>query len=95
MSYAYVKKTWLPRVREYPDRFKLKDTTTGAVVATYDFERDEGTVSQDGTPMSPANMNSHEDAIEFAVDAANLITTATDQINKLGKVMALGGLPYI
>jgi hypothetical protein len=92
MAYSYTKKNWLPRVRQYPDRFKLKDTSTGAVVATYDLERVEGTVSQVGTPMSPTNLNSHEDAMEFAVNAANLITNATNAIHRIRIVRSLGGL---
>jgi hypothetical protein len=76
----YVKKNWLNRIRQYANRFNLKDPVTGATVATYDMERVEGTVSQVGTPLSPGNMNDHEDAIYDAVaNAEAALAYMTDE----------------
>jgi hypothetical protein len=89
VSYTYIKKDWKARIRQYAHRVILTPTGT---TNEYDLVRIEGSITQSGTPLSPINLNSHEDAIEFAVDAANLITDATNLIKRELSIKSLGGI---
>lgn len=44
------------RLVEHPGRYTLTDTE-GTVMGTYDLTRAEGTVTEEGTPLNAANMN--------------------------------------
>ena len=57
---AYVKKTWKPRISQYPGRRRMVGT---GEANTYDITRAEGTVTQTGDAFSAANMNDLETRI--------------------------------
>lgn len=72
---AFVKKTWLPRITEYPNRRILTDenNTQSRVLVT----RDEGQVTQAGDAFSAANMNDLEDRIEAGINGTSSYAQAT------------------
>lgn len=75
---SFNKFTWVDRSSEYPSRRTITDTSTGvSQVAT--IVRNEGTVTEQGTPFNATNMNSLEDRIDamFPVSVANGGTGAT------------------
>lgn len=51
-----VLETFTDRVVEHPGRYTLTDTG-GAELGTYDLSRDEGTVTEAGTPLNAAHLN--------------------------------------
>ena len=69
---AYVKKTWKPRISQYPGRRRVVGT---GEANTYDITRAEGTVTQTGDAFSAANMNDLETRIgnEFTAINNNLL----------------------
>lgn len=75
---SFNKFTWVDRVSEYPSRRTITDTSTG-VSQTATIVRNEGTVTEQGTPFNATNMNSLEDRIDnmFPVSIANGGTGAT------------------
>ena len=69
---SFNKFTWVDRSSEYPSRRTITDTSTGvSQVAT--IVRNEGTVTEQGTPFNATNMNSLEDRIDnmFPVSIAD------------------------
>lgn len=58
--------TFEDRLVEKPNRYTLTDDA-GNVLGTYTLTRDEGTVTQEGTPLNAANLNA---AIQDATDSA-------------------------
>lgn len=62
---AFVKKTWLQRIVDFPGRRKLSPTE---IPNTYDITRDEGNIIQAGDNMSAVNLNDLENRIEAAVN---------------------------
>ena len=61
---------FVDRVVEHPGRYTLTDTG-GSVLGTYDLSRDEGTITEAGTPLNAANMN-------LVVDEVNDINDRLD-----------------
>lgn len=94
---AYVKKTWKPRISQYPGRRRMVGT---GEANTYDITRAEGTVTQTGDAFSADNMNDLETRIgnEFTAINNNLQTKMpktggafTGPITVRGNVTALEG----
>ena len=79
-------KKWANRKVQYPGRYILKNTTSGAS-QTVDMIRDEGTVQTEGDAVSETNMNDLENRIssEF-INVNNSIDTINPKINLPGKV---------
>lgn len=65
---AYVKKTWKPRISQYPGRRRMVGT---GEANTYDITRAEGTVTQTGDAFSADNMNDLETRIGNEFTAIN------------------------
>lgn len=63
---------WKDRVVQYPNRYQLKDTTTGNVVATYDIVPYPGTVTETGTYITAANMKALQEDIVKVVSLGGL-----------------------
>lgn len=63
---------FVDRVVEHPGRYTLTDTG-GSVLGTYDLSRDEGTITEAGTPLNAANMN-------LVVDEVNDINDHLDAL---------------
>ena len=61
---------FVDRVVEHPGRYTLTDTG-GSVLGTYDLSRNEGTITEAGTPLNAANMN-------LVVDEVNDINDRLD-----------------
>lgn len=63
------------RIVEYPDRVTLTDSS-GTVTGPYTITRDEGTVTQEGTPLTADNLNAEiaEAAASAAESATNALT---------------------
>ena len=61
---AYVKKTWKDRVVQYPNRRTINDGYTTKVVTV---GRDEGTITEAGTPFNASSMNDLENRIQAAI----------------------------
>ena len=57
---AFIKKTWIDRQSEYPNRRKLSPT---GVADTYDVSRDEGLIIKDGNPFNATSMNDLENRV--------------------------------
>lgn len=69
---GYTKTVWTDRVVQYPNRYKDQSDTQ------YTFTRDEGTITEAGTPIIASNMNNHEQAIyERAMLYNDAITDTT------------------
>ena len=65
---AYTKKTWKPRISQYPGRRRMVDT---GEANTYDITRAEGSVTQTGDAFSAENMNDLEKRISDEFTAIN------------------------
>ena len=65
---GFVKKTWVDRQSQYPNRRTLTDTTSG-VAQTVAVVRDEGTVTVEGDAFNAANMNDLETRVESGFNA--------------------------
>ena len=76
MSNPYVSFTWVDRDSEYPTRRKLVDTTTQTETQVI-VSRDEGTVTEQGTPFTAQYMNSLESRVNAAFAAMNIEATGT------------------
>lgn len=63
---AFVKRTWKDRISEYPNRRIIND---GYVSKPVTVSRDEGTVTEEGTPFNASNMNDLEARIEAAIES--------------------------
>lgn len=62
---AFVKKTWLQRIVDFPGRRKLSPTE---IPNTYDVTRDEGNIIQAGDGLTAVNLNDLENRIEAAIN---------------------------
>lgn len=62
---SFIKKLWKDRVSEYPNRRTINDGYTTKRVTV---GRDEGNISEEGTPFNAANMNDLEDRIYAAIE---------------------------
>lgn len=68
---AYIKTNWVERIREFANRFTLSATGNPN---EFDITRVEGTITEQGVPLSIANLNNMEDGIEQAhIDIENHI----------------------
>ena len=76
MSNPYVPFEWKDRDSEYPTRRKLVDTTTLAETQVI-VSRDEGTVTETGTPFESTRMNDLESRIYAAFGALTKEVTGT------------------
>lgn len=76
MSNPYVSFTWVDRVSEFPTRRTLTDTTTQETQQVT-VSRDEGTVTEQGTPFTAQYMNSLESRVNAAFAAMNIEATGT------------------
>ena len=76
---AYTKKTWKPRISQYPGRRRMVGT---GEANTYDITRAEGTITQTGDAFSADNMNDLETRIsnEFTSLNNNLSTLSCDTL---------------
>ena len=63
---AFVKKTWVDKVSQYPNRRTLTDTTSGTT-QTVDVARAEGTVTQAGDVFDADTMNNLEERIDAGI----------------------------
>lgn len=63
----YTKITFVDRIAEHPARRKLSTIDTAQVFGVYDVERDEGTVSQEGTPLNATTFNTLQDNVAAAL----------------------------
>ena len=61
---AFVKRTWVDRISEYPNRRTINDGYTTKVVTV---GRDEGTVTEVGDAFNASNMNDLENRIYNAI----------------------------
>ena len=61
---AFVKNQWVDRVSDYPNRRKLVNPSDPTDFSSWNIERDEGTVSVQGTALNSTNLNNLEDRIE-------------------------------
>ncbi len=48
---------FVDRIVEHPGRFMLTDVSNGEVLGTFDLVRAEGTITEEGTPLTAANLN--------------------------------------
>ncbi|MBU9745904.1 hypothetical protein KTH81_18960, partial [Lachnospiraceae bacterium ASD3451] len=65
---AYTKKTWKPRISQYPGRRRMVGT---GEANTYDITRAEGTITQTGDAFSADNMNDLETRISNEFTSLN------------------------
>lgn len=68
---------FVDRLVEYPNRVLLEDTH-GTQTGPYTMIRDEGTVTEEGTPLNAANLNSE---IQSAVDDATQAFEVDNSLN--------------
>ena len=61
---AFVTKTWKDRISQYPNRRTLTDSNNIVTIVT--VGRDEGTVTEAGTPLNATEMNDLENRIATA-----------------------------
>lgn len=85
---AFSKKTWKDRLAEYAGRRKITNVSTGSSQIV-DVERSEGTVSEEGSAFSAANMNDLEQRIGDGFDDVNKNITITN--TNLAKVKTYVG----
>ena len=64
---AFVQKSWVKRITEYPNRRKLTNVSDSTETLV-DIERAEGIISQAGDGFTQANMNDLEQRIADAFD---------------------------
>ncbi len=65
----FTKKLWKDRKSEYPNR--RKQTSVYGKPNTYDISRDEGVVSEEGTPLNAESFNDLERRVETAFNNVN------------------------
>ena len=76
---AFVKKTWKDRISQYPNRRSITDSN--GIVKTVTVGRDEGVVTEAGTPFNANEMNDLETRIENAIEASVNPLMAGDNID--------------
>ena len=85
---AFVTKTWKDRISEYPNRRTIDD---GYVTKVVTVGRDEGTVTEAGTPFNATEMNDLESRIATAIGASQGALTAGDNIDITSDVISVTG----
>ena len=63
------------RVVEHPNRWKLINPNDGTDFSVWDVERDEGVVTQEGTPLNAAAFNTCDIAVKQTFSSANVSGT--------------------
>lgn len=76
---AFVKKTWIDRDVQYPDRREIHHEN--GVIETVDIKRAEGQVKEEGTQLNATNFNDLEDRIASSVNVVEL--AVADKQDKL------------
>ena len=84
---AFVPKTWKDRISEYPNRRTIND---GVVTKVVTVARDEGTVTEAGTPFNATEMNDLESRIASAIASVG-VYTAGDNIDITSNVVSVKG----
>ena len=85
---AFATKTWKDRISEYPNRRTIDD---GYVTKVVTVGRDEGTVTEAGTPFNATEMNDLESRIATAIGASQGALTAGDNIDITSDVISVTG----
>lgn len=85
---AFVKKTWVDRISEYPNRRTIND---GYVTKQVTVARDEGVVTEAGDAFNASNMNDLEDRIDAAITGATDVYTGGDNIDITSNVVSVDG----
>lgn len=76
---AYTKITFLDRISEHPNRRRFINAETQVALGTYDIERAEGIVTENGTPYSSQTFNDMQDNIEAAIGVEVIETLTAGQ----------------
>lgn len=73
----FEKESWSDRITEYPKRRRLTEVEGQPNI--FDVDREEGTITSEGTAFNSVNMNGLEDRIESAFDSieTNINTSRT------------------
>lgn len=80
---AYTKHNWQDEIVQYPSRYKLKNTGTGIVEATYDLERETGTVTAQD-PIVAMKLNNIENGVfnnDVNIDISRIAKLSTGSAN--------------
>lgn len=85
MASNYVQKVWVDRDSQYPDRRVLIDIDTN-VAKTYDIQRAEGVIREEGTQLTAENFNNLENRIASQFD-----TVGGDISSLQGEVSSTSG----
>ena len=85
---AFNKKTWVDRRVQYPDRRTLTEISTG-VAKTYDIQRDEGVIYEQGTQLYADNFNDLENRISSAFNGVQDKLTAGEGISIINNVISV------
>lgn len=88
---AFVKKTWVDRISEYPNRRTIND---GYVTKVVTVARDEGDITEAGDAFNATNMNDLEDRIDAAISSGGGgggSYTAGDNIDITSDVISVDG----
>lgn len=64
---AYIKTTFVDKRSEHPNRRRFINAETQVALGTFDVERAEGIVTEQGTPWSANTMNTMQDNIAAAI----------------------------
>ena len=86
---AFVKKTWKDRISQYPNRRSITDSN--GIVKTVTVGRDEGVVTEGGTPFNATEMNDLESRIATAIGASQGALTAGDNIDITSDIISVTG----
>ena len=84
---AFVKKTWVDRDSEYPNRRSLTDPTTGTTEIR-DIGLAEGDVYVEGTPLKASEWNDLEQRIEDAIDEIPITEVEVTPVVTDGETLA-------
>ena len=79
------------RVVEHPNRWKLINPNDGTDFSVWDMERDEGVVTQEGTPLNAAAFNTCDIAVKQSFSSQNVSGTVVIA-KKLGFCTISGAL---
>lgn len=90
MNNPYISFSWLDRISEYPTRRQITSTSDPTDVKQVYVARDEGDITEQGTPYTAERMNSLESRINAAFAAivaglAETLTGTTDPAPTAGK----------
>ena len=86
---SFVRKTWLDRISEEPQR-RILTPTDGSTPLEVDVTRNEGVVTQEGDAFSAANMNDLEGRIEAGIGAGDVLIAGTETSSTSTNAYAIG-----